>query len=99
MFAPVPQHDGKHSNKALDGSPKAPLLDCCQHHLSVRMSSEPVACCLKLPSQRLKVIDLAVEYDDQPPTLRHHRLVPKWRQVYDSQAAEPERHPVLAVRP
>ena len=59
----------------------------------------PLATTLKLGSQLLVIIDLAVEDDDIPPTGSMHRLCSRRREFDDRQPAVSEGHLGSGVQP
>src|SRR5438445_12230050 len=70
---------------------RAPAAEGLQQHLGIRLGAEPNALALQLASNRLVVVDLAVEGDRQPPVGGEERLVRPGIEVDDREAAVPQR--------
>lgn len=45
------------------------------------------------------VVNLAIKRNDETPTARGHRLVPRTRQVNNGEATKPRRDALLRIRP
>ncbi len=73
LAARVPDRKREHPAQALDAA-LAPMLVRAQQHLGVGIEREAAAERLELASQLAKVVDLAVERQDQAGVVGAHRL-------------------------
>src|SRR6185312_14306623 len=65
---PVPEPESKHADESLQAAGNAPLLECRQHNLGIGAPAPRLA--RKRFPDLLKVIDLAIKGDDEPPRRR-----------------------------
>ncbi len=95
----VPQRDREHADKSRQRPLDAPSLECCEDHLGVGVAAEDRALRGKLAAQLRRIIDLAVEHDDEPAPGRNHRLVAGGREIDDRQTPETDRKACRRIAP
>jgi hypothetical protein len=95
----IPKCERKHPIEALESAWNAPFLDCFEQDLGVGSGTEMCADGLKLTSKLGKIVDLAVESDDEPAARRGHGLVPERREVNNGQSPMAKTDPRVFVQP
>src|ERR1700720_1565317 len=77
-LAPIPESDREHARDAAKGFFDSPSHAGGEHDFRVRAAAKAVAEALELFLELEKVVDLAVEDDDEAAVARAHRLVTRW---------------------
>src|SRR6185437_15217094 len=95
LLVAIPQGEGEHTAESLH-TPLAPCFPPVHDYFRVAARVEHVAKRLQLRNQRLIVVDLTVENDDDAAVLVEQRLL-SGRDVDDRQTAMPEGHAGLEM--
>src|SRR5207245_588345 len=106
----VPYRYRKHADSTPDGFLDPPSFESSKQSFCIRMPAPKTSLafasfgCLsrrgnKLFAQIAMVVDLAVEHYDIAAACRHHRLMPRRREVQNSEPFMTKRHPGTAVHP
>ena len=77
----VPGREGEHADRPLQRRRDAPGGQRFHQHLGVRVPAKPLARPAEFGAQVAGVVDLAVEHQDHPAVVRHHRLRTGGREI------------------
>ena len=102
LLLTIPQGNSEHAHGSLEGGLQPPCSYGSQQHLGIRVTSpampRPTAP-LKLASQRLVIIDLAVKHHHIAPALGVHGLMASRREINDCQASMAKCNADIGIHP
>src|SRR6185503_3397055 len=98
-LASIPERDGEHPDKSLDGCRNAVTLECREYHLGIRVPAKSTSLRFEFGSKGAMIENFAIENNHIPPSDGRHRLPPQLGQINDGQSPEANGKAVRRIAP